>query len=205
MSDVVSQLKSFWDSRYRGSEYAYGTEPNDYLVTQMALIPKGGRVLCLADGEGRNSVFLAENGFQVTAVELSSEGIEKAKRLASQRGVTVTFIEADVNAVEIKPAAWDGIVSIFLHLPRKLRQGLHQRILHGLSPGGVYLYEAYTLDQLGKGTGGPKEPQVLAAPQEGLEDFPPELVHHFFAGERPIHEGPLHSGEGAIAQLTIKN
>lgn len=205
MSDTVLQLKSFWNSRYQGSEYAYGTSPNDYLVTQMALIPKGGRVLCLADGEGRNSVFLAENGFQVTAVELSSEGIEKAKRLASQRGVTVTFVEADVNAVEIKPAAWDGIVSIFLHLPRKLRQALHQRIYAALAPGGVYIYEAYTLDQLGKGTGGPKEPQVLAAPQEVLEDFPQERVHHFFAGERSIYEGPLHSGAGAIAQLTIKN
>lgn len=205
MSDAVRQLKSFWDSRYQGSAYAYGTEPNDYLRAQMALIPKGGRVLCLADGEGRNSVFLADNGFQVTAVELSSEGIEKAKRLARQRGVTVTFIEADVNDVEIKPAGWDAIVSIFLHLPRKLRQGLHQRILQGLAPGGVYLYEAYTLDQLGKGTGGPKEPQVLASPQDVIEDFPRDRVHHFFAGERPIHEGPLHSGAGAIAQLTIKN
>lgn len=205
MSDAVRQLKSFWDSRYQGSDYAYGTEPNDYLRAQMALIPKGGRVLCLADGEGRNSVFLADNGFQVTAVELSSEGIEKAKRLARQRGVTVTFIEADVNDVEIKPAGWDAIVSIFLHLPRKLRQGLHQRILQGLAPSGVYLYEAYTLDQLGKGTGGPKEPQVLASPQDVLEDFPRDRVHHFFAGERPIHEGPLHSGAGAIAQLTIKN
>ncbi len=205
MSDVVTQLKSFWDSRYKGAEYAYGTEPNDYLVSQMGLIPKGGRVLCLADGEGRNSVFLAEQGFQVTAVELSHEGIEKAKRLAEQRGVTVTFIEADVNSVEIKMAAWDGIVSIFLHLPRKLRQVLHQRIVSGLAPGGVYIYEAYTIDQLGKGTGGPKEPQVLAAPNEILDDFPQGRVHHFFVGERPIHEGPLHSGAGAVAQVTIKS
>ncbi len=205
MSDVVTQLKSFWDSRYKGAEYAYGTEPNDYLVAQMGLIPKGGRVLCLADGEGRNSVFLAEQGFQVTAVDLSREGIAKAKRLAEQRGVTVTFIEADVNSVEIKTAAWDAIVSIFLHLPRKLRQALHQRILSGLTPGGIYIYEAYTIDQLGKGTGGPKEPQVLAGPNEILEDFPQDRVHHFFAGGRPIHEGPLHSGAGAVAQVTLKN
>jgi len=127
MSDVVTQLKSFWDSRYKGDEYAYGTEPNDYLVAQMGLIPKGGRVLCLADGEGRNSVFLAAQGFQVTAVELSHEGIEKAKRLAAARGVTVTFIEEDVNSVDIKPGHWDGIVSIFLHLPKKLRQALHSK------------------------------------------------------------------------------
>ena len=205
MSDVVTQLKSFWDSRYKGDEYAYGTEPNDYLVAQTGLIPKGGRVLCLADGEGRNSVFLAAQGFQVTAVELSHEGIEKAKRLAAARGVTVTFIEEDVNSVDIKPGHWDAIVSIFLHLPKKLRQALHSKILLGLAPGGVYIYEAYTLDQLGKGTGGPKEAQVLAEPKAVLEDFPQDRVHHFFAGERPIHEGPLHSGAGAVAQVTIKN
>ena len=205
MSDVVTQLKSFWDSRYKGDEYAYGTEPNDYLVAQMGLIPKGGRVLCLADGEGRNSVFLAAQGFQVTAVELSHEGIEKAKRLAAARGVTVTFIEEDVNSVDIKPGHWDGIVSIFLHLPKKLRQALHSKILLGLAAGCVYIYEAYTLDQLGKGTGGPKEAQVLAEPKAVLEDFPQDRVHHFFAGERPIHEGPLHSGAGAVAQVTIKN
>ncbi len=205
MSDVVTQLKSFWDSRYKGDEYAYGTEPNDYLVAQMGLIPKGGRVLCLADGEGRNSVFLAAQGFQVTAVELSHEGIEKAKRLAADRGVTVTFIEEDVNSLDIKPGHWDAIVSIFLHLPKNLRQALHSKILLGLTAGGVYIYEAYTLDQLGKGTGGPKEAQVLAEPKAVLEDFPQERVHHFFAGERPIHEGPLHSGAGAVAQVTIKN
>lgn len=205
MSDVVSQLKSFWDSRYKGPEYAYGTEPNDYLVAQMGLIPKGGRVLCLADGEGRNSVFLAEQGFQVTAVELSHEGIQKAKRLAEQRGVTVTFIEEDVNAVEIKPGTWDAIVSIFLHLPKKLRQALHAKIVAGLTSNGIYIYEAYTLDQLGKGTGGPKEAQVLAEPKAVLDDFSTDCVLHFFAGERPIHEGPLHSGAGAVAQITIKS
>ncbi len=202
MTDPVAQLRAFWNARYSNTEYAYGTKPNDYLVRQAALIPKGGKVLCLADGEGRNSVYLARQGFQVTAIDLAQEGLAKGKALAEKAGVQVQFMAADVNAFVIEPGAWQGIVSIFLHLPDKLRRALHERCLKGLSPGGVFIFEAYSREQLGRGTGGPKEAHLLPEAQSVRDDFPSAAVIDFFAGDRQIEEGPLHNGIGAVVQLT---
>lgn len=204
MTDPLVQLRAFWNARYEGAEYAYGTAPNDYLVRQSALIPKGGKVLCLADGEGRNSVYLAQQGFQVTAIDLAEQGLEKGKALAQRAGVNVQFIAADVNTFEITPGSWQGIASIFLHLPDALRAALHARCLNGLSAGGIFVFEAYSRDQLGRGTGGPKEAHLLPQASSVRADFPSELIVDFFTGEREIFEGPLHNGVGAVVQLTAK-
>jgi SAM-dependent methyltransferase len=204
LSDPVVQLREFWNARYASAEYAYGTTPNDYLVRQSALIPKGGKVLCLADGEGRNSVYLAKQGFLVTAVDLADEGLAKGRALAKQAGVEVQFVAADVNTFPIEPSAWQGIASIFLHLPDKLRTALHERCLNGLSPGGVFIFEAYSRAQLGRLTGGPKEAHLLPQGQSVRADFPQAAVIDFFDGEREIFEGPLHNGTGAVVQLTAK-
>ncbi len=204
MSEPTAQLRAFWNARYSAPEYAYGTQPNDYLVQQSRLIPKGGRVLCLADGEGRNSVFLARQGFQVTAVDLAEQGLAKGKALAQAAGVELQFIAGDVNAFPIEPNAWQAIVSIFLHLPDKLRRALHARCLQGLTADGVFVFEAYSRDQLGRGTGGPKEAHLLPDAQEVRADFPEPFLIDFFAGEREISEGPLHNGVGAVVQLTAQ-
>ena len=110
----------FWDDRYRSETYAYGVEPNDFLRASAARIPPG-RVLCLAEGEGRNAVFLASLGYAVTAVDLSSEGLRKAERLARERGVTIDVVQADLGEYEPEAGAYAGVVSIFAHLPRAAR------------------------------------------------------------------------------------
>lgn len=143
----------FWDERYRGDDYAYGIEPNDFLRAEAGRIPKG-RVLCLAEGEGRNAVFLASLGYQVTAVDFSTEGLRKAERLATSRGVELTPIEVDLSTFELGEDAWSGIVSIFAHTPAPVRQRVHAAVPRALHTGGTLLLEAYRPEQIMLGTGG---------------------------------------------------
>ena len=189
-----------WDQRYSGEAYAYGTEPNEFLVAMAPRLPLG-RVLCLGEGEGRNAVWLASQGHDVTAADASRVGLEKAERLAVERGVTITTVHSDLAKHEIDPDAWDGIVSVFCHLPPALRAEVHRRCVSGLRSGGVMLLEAYTPRQLGHGTGGPPaaelmmDEETLRAELAGLEFM------HLQECEREIHEGAFHNGLGAVVQV----
>ena len=189
-----------WNQRYDTDEYVYGTEPNDFLKSVVAQIPKGD-VLCLAEGEGRNAVYLAQQGCQVLAVDSSAVGLEKAKKLAATRGVRIDTVVADLADFVIAPNSWDAVVSIFCHLPSTLRQQLHRQVVSGLRAGGVLVLEAYIPEQLKFKTGGPPSvdmmPTLHALKQElaGLEfGYAMEL-------ERDVHEGLLHTGRGAVVQL----
>lgn len=193
-----------WDERYGVDDYIYGTEPNDFLRDMWQKIPKG-RVLCLADGEGRNSVFLAEQGYQVTAVDASGVGIEKGRRLAVERGVEVESIHADLAEFTIEPNHWQGVVSIFAHIPPEARQRIHRQVVEGLVPGGVLVLEAYTPQQLALGTGGPPVPELTM----DIDRLTPELSGLQFEKaeefERDVVEGTHHTGKGAVVQvLAIK-
>ena len=147
-----------WETRYGDSaEYVYGTEPNDHLVEAVANIPVG-RALCIADGEGRNGVYLASLGHEVTSIDLTEAGMAKARRLAAERNVPLSTVVTDVADYDLGTEQWDLIVSIFAHMPPPIRQPLHGRIARALKPGGTFILEAYTPDQIGRGTGGPPVP-----------------------------------------------
>ncbi|MGD0484988.1 MAG: class I SAM-dependent methyltransferase, partial [Gemmatimonadales bacterium] len=136
-----------WDLRYSEPGYAYGTEPNAFLVEVAGRIP-AGPVLSLGEGEGRNAVFLAGLGHDVVAVDASAVGLAKAEALARERGVRLVTHVADLADYPIEPCAWSGIVSIFAHFARPLRSPLHGAVAAGLRPGGVLVLEAYTPRQL---------------------------------------------------------
>lgn len=191
---------SMWDERYGRPEYVYGTEPNDFLRAEAGRIPKG-RVLCLAEGEGRNAVYLAGLGHEVTAVDLSIEGLKKAERLARERGVALTVEQADLAMYVPTPAAYEGIVTIFGHLPAPVRKRLYGMIAASLVPGGVFILEVYRPEQLAFGTGGPKDPTMLPT----LALLREELVGLEFVVanevEREIHEGIFHGGQSATVQV----
>lgn len=188
-----------WNDRYRTDDYIYGTEPNAFLAQHFQSIPKG-RVLCLAEGEGRNAVFLARHGYDVTAVDLSEVGLEKARKLADTHGVRIECIHADLAGFDLGENRWDGIVSIFCHLPPPARRHVHSQISRALKRGGVLLLEAYTPDQLALGTGGPPEAAMMMT-QAGLEDelagLDFELLQEI---EREVVEGTHHTGRGAVVQ-----
>lgn len=200
-SRAIRERNVDWDERYAGDAYLYGTEPNAFLAEQAGHLPTSGSVLCLAEGEGRNAVFLAEQGHAVTAVDASANALAKARRLADDRGVHLETVVADLAGFDLGEAHWSGIVSIFAHTPPALRAALHAEVARALVPGGVFLLEAYTPDQVGRGTGGPGNP-AMTMTLEGLRAELPGLDIEFGQEiEREVHEGQGHSGTGAVVQL----
>jgi SAM-dependent methyltransferase len=190
-----------WDERYGTAGYFYGTEPNEFLREHCSAIRRGGDVLCLAEGEGRNAVFLAQQGFRPVAVDQSAVGLKKAEQLAGERGARIETVVADLDGYRIEPGRWDGIVSIWCHLPAALRAAVHRRVVGGLKIGGVFLLEAYTPAQLRYGTGGPRTADLLptlADLRQELEGL--ELVHAI-ESDRTVHEGGGHTGLSAVVQL----
>jgi cyclopropane fatty-acyl-phospholipid synthase-like methyltransferase len=192
-----------WDERYSTEDYAYGQEPNDFLRENFGQL-KPGSVLCLGEGEGRNAVFLAKQGFEVTAVDLSSVGLEKAQRLAAENGVQITTIHADLNEFTIEPNAWDNIISIFCHVPPSLRKKVHASAAAGLTDGGVLLLEAYTLKQLDFGTGGPPVAEMLMTLESLQQDFRNLEIFQALETKRDVHEGRFHNGRAAVVQLLAR-
>jgi SAM-dependent methyltransferase len=189
-----------WDQRYNEPDYAYGTEPNDFLRAMADRLPPG-RLLSLGEGEGRNAVWLAGQGFSVTAVDSSAVGLDKARRLAAERGVEIATCHADLAEFPIEPEDWDAVVSIFCHLPPALRRQVHRRVVQGLRKGGMLLLEAYTPRQLAFGTGGPPVAELtmdllgLRNELAGLELFHAEEL------ERDVCEGRYHTGRAAVVQV----
>lgn len=189
-----------WDERYSDEEYVYGKDPNDFLANAAGKIPKG-RVLCIAEGEGRNAVFLAQQGYDVVAVDSSAVGLGKARKLAEERGVNIETIVCDLANYDIEPDSLDGVVSIFAHVPPEVRKELHRQIVNGLRSGGVLVLEAYRPDQLKFKTGGPPTAEFMMT----LENLEEELKGlNFDYGvelDRDVVEGKFHTGKGAVVQL----
>ena len=189
-----------WDERYDTSEYVYGTDPNDFLASLIDEMP-GGRTLCIAEGEGRNAVFLAEHGHEVVAVDASAVGLEKARRLAAERGVSIETLVADLSRFEIAPESWDAIVSIFAHVPPAIRKPLHRKIVTGLRSGGMLVLEAYTPEQIKLGTGGPPVAEMTMSLDELRAEFEGLELRHAVELQREVVEGKFHTGRGAVVQL----
>lgn len=197
-------LAEFWNQRYAGAEFAYGTAPNDFLVAMMPRFKPGGELLCLADGEGRNGVWLARQGFAVTSIDISRRGMDKTAQLAVAHGVALKTRVADLSAHDIGCAAWDGIVSIFVHLPPQVRRDLHRRCVAALRPDGIMVFEAYGPGQLGRGTGGPPEAALLPALDDVEQEFPGCQILHRFTGLREVNEGRHHNGIGDVVQIVAQ-
>jgi len=188
-----------WDERYSAEEYVYGTSPNEFLVEKVSCIPKG-KVLSLAEGEGRNAVFLAKEGYSVTAVDASLVGLNKARELAEKNEVVVEFIHADLADYDLGEDKWDGIVSIFCPLPSSLRKELHKKVIPALKQNGVFLLEAYTPDQLKHGTGGGNSVDVMQSKESLVLELAGLKFKHLAELERNVIEGLYHTGIGSVVQ-----
>ena len=200
MTDAPAGNPPIWDERYRTPDHLYGTAPNDFLAQVAGQIP-AGPVLSIADGEGRNGVHLATLGHAVTSVDASSVGLAKARQLAATRSVTIATIVADLADYAIAPGAWSGIVSIFCHLPRPLRQQVHAQVVRGLAPGGLFVFEAYSVKQIGYGTGGPSSVELLLTPDALRSELAGLELLHLAELERDVHEGTAHNGRSVVVQL----
>ena len=162
--------REHWDERYGTEELIWKAEPNRFLVEELdALAP--GRALDVACGEGRNAVWLASKGWRVTGADFSRAGLAKAQRLATDRGVEVTWVEADVVEWQPPTASFDLVVVMYLHLPAEQRRRALAHAAAALAPGGVLLVVGHDTSNLLKGTGGPQDPAVLFGPDEIVQDL----------------------------------
>lgn len=158
----------------------------------------------LGDGEGRNGVFLATQGYSVMSVDWASVGLEKAKALAQEKQVFIKTAVCDLEHFRIEVNSWDGIVSIFCHLPKAVRRKVHREVVEGLKEGGVFLLEAYSPKQIEFGTGGPKQRELLMELNEVLEEIKGLSVELAKETEREVKEGKYHTGRASVIQIIAK-
>lgn len=192
-------LTNTWHERFSSEEYVYGKEPNQFVVETVSMLPKG-KVLCIAEGEGRNAVYLASLGYDVTAWDYAQAGLDKTDQLANEKGVPVKTELRDLADVEWKTEQWDAIVHIFGHLPIDIMERTLSGIQKALKPGGSYVSELYTKEQLRYQTGGPRDEAMLVDPAGLLEKFDGYFIRHFHVGEVNREEGLLHTGTAHVVQ-----
>jgi Tellurite resistance protein TehB len=190
-----------WNIRFQDEDYVYGREPNVFLADIQKKLQLSGDTLAIAEGEGRNAVFLAEQGMKVTAWDYAESGLAKTKKLADSRGVTVSTELVDINDVNWEKDKWDQLVCIFGHFPTDLRKKTLQGVKETIKPGGYYVTEVYSIYQLPYVSGGPKDLDFLYNPEEFLQVFSDWRIIHFFMGEVTRHEGKLHNGLSHVIQF----
>ena len=193
-----------WDERYQTPEYIFGDQPCQWLIMNQHRLPQSGQVLALGDGEGRNGVFLAELGLEVTSVDLSEVGLSKARELAEKRGVSIQTVQADLKHYEITPESQDLIVSIYCHLPDAIRKLVHSRTEEALKPGGLFILEAFNHSQLKYQSGGPKTTDLLYDLDALIGDFQALQILEAFDGLCYLDEGVRHKGLGHIVRLVLQ-
>ena len=202
-----------WEERYSEEEFAYGTEPNDFLKETISSLrfpagTSGKSCLLLADGEGRNGVFMAEQpGLfdQVVSVDYSPVGLEKAAQLAQTRKVHLQTVVADLGDYDLGHEAWDCIVGIFCHVPPPVRDKVLAGIPAALKPGGTLIMECYTPDQIHNGTGGPPVPGPMYSQKLLADAFDQHLlVERNEELERDVVEGKYHTGKASVVQFIGK-
>lgn len=198
--------ETFWNERYAEPAFAYGDTPNAFLMEHASLVRPGSRWFVPGDGEGRNGVALAALGASVTSVDLSEVGAQKARALAAARGTSIDAKVGDLAMWAPDDASYDGVASIFVHLPPATREAFHRRIVRALRPGGVLLLEAFAPAQLAEGllSGGPRVPELLFTTEMLLADFA-GLTHVSLTEERvTLDEGTYHRGPAAVVRAVFR-
>ena len=189
--------KERWNSKYEGTTYIYGKEPTAFLKDKLSLLKKGKAVV-LAMGEGRNAVYLAENGFDVTGVDISEVGIEKCERLAEERGVLVNSIVADLADYDMGTEQYDLITNFYFY-----DKSILPKVIDSLKPGGIFIFETYSRDHPKFSKFGPKNPDYLVKPNELLEIFKSLRILYYEDTVTELDEG-MHKGKAALIRLIAK-
>jgi len=194
-----------WNKRFSTEDFIFGTEPNEWLREQAHVWQRGQRVLCVADGEGRNSVWLAAQGLRVDAFDIAEVGVAKARQLAAARGVDVNYTVADCDNFNYESGAYDGVAAIFVQFADPaMRERLFASILRCLKPGGVLVLQGYTPKQLDYKTGGPPQVSHLyteAMLREAFADFEVLTLRQY---EAELKEGDRHSGISALIGVVAR-
>lgn len=192
---------NYWHKRFSAENYVYGKEANAFLTEFHHKLDITGKALAIAEGEGRNAVYLAEQGMDVTVWDYAQSGLDKTNALANERGVEVATKLVDLNEAAWDKEEWDEIVCVFGHFPLDLRTKTLTSIEKAVKPGGYFLTEVYSHYQLPYKSGGPQNIEFLYRPEEFLTTFADWRIVHFFTGEVTRHEGELHNGLSHVIQF----
>lgn len=194
----------FWNSRFSEPGYVYGTEPNAFLVSQKNYLKPGMKALAVADGEGRNGVWLAQQGLEVLSVDGSEVGLRKVRELAQRRGVTIHTELTDLTEWNWPRNEFDLVAAIFIHFPPESRGRMHEKMLGALKPGGLLLMEAFTPEQLQYKTGGPPIAEMLYTADTLRNDFKGAEILRLEEALTELQEGPGHRGKAAVVRLVMR-
>lgn len=195
---------AFWDERYATPDYVFGTEPNVWLAANEALLKPGMKALVPGDGEGRNGVWLAKRGLDVTGIDASPIGVEKARNLAAAQHVDLEIICADLRDWAVPGPQYDLIVSAFVHLGSTDRAAVHAKYVAALAPGGCLILEGFTPDHLGHGKGGPKLETMMFTKQRLRDDFAALEILQLEALKTDLPASERHGGPAAVIRLLAR-
>lgn len=204
----VSAQGEFWDHKYTEPGFFFGEQPNAWLAAHRSMFKVGQRALVPGDGEGRNGVWLAELGLNVTTVDASRVGAHKATLLAAERGVTIDAQVADLTSWDWPVGAFDVVAAIYLHWPEELRTEMHERMLNALKPGGIMILEGYSRRQLvyraAGSVGGPGDPDMLFEPEDIASDFMDADIEYLDEEQVLLDEGKRHRGPSSVVRLVAR-
>ncbi len=201
-------MKEFWDKRYSNKEFAYGQAPNIFFKEQIDNL-KPGKLLLPAEGEGRNAIYAAKQGWQVDASDISSEGKINADRYASKEQVSINYAVGDFGKTPYAQGSFDAIGLIYAHFSATIKNAYHQMINSYLKPGGTLIFEAFSKNQLELNTinpkaGGPKNLQMLFSIDELKEDFKNYDIQVLEEKKIDLAEGDFHVGKSAVIRFVGK-
>lgn len=194
-------MNVFWDERFSSEGFAFGKEPNEFLAAQSWAFRAGMEALAVADGEGRNGVWLAQQGLNVLSVDFSAVGLEKAKQLARERGVDINTLDIDLLQWDWPRGVFDLVASIFIHFAPGDRERMHLAMLTALKPDGILILVAFTPHQLLFGTGGPPQLELLYTPEMLRRDFAEMDIVELSESVVELNEGIHHRGLASVVCL----
>lgn len=196
----------FWNERFDKEEFIFGKEPNEYLVKCAArYLQKNNKVLCIADGEGRNGVWLAKQGMQVVGFDASDIALAKAKQFAKENQAEVEYLFSDTDSFDWQANTFDAVVAIFIQFADPaMRERIFQNVYQTLKPGGIFILQGYTPKQLDYKTGGPSAIEHLYT-EESIQELAKDFeVLELVSYEKVLNEGARHSGMSALLGLVAK-
>ena len=193
-------MNEFWNQRYSATEFAYGEQPNSFIAEELKKLSPG-KILFPAEGEGRNAVYAAKLGFEVTAFDPSSEGKKKAEMLAASEKVNIDSRLMGYENVDFPRASFDCIVLVFAHMPGSMRNLVHHKLVSCLKPGGKLILEGFSKEQIQKESGGPRSLDFLFSEKELRLDFSEFLSLEIEEREVVLDEGPYHQGPASVIRV----
>jgi len=196
-------MKDKWNNRYSVPEYVYGTEPNEFFKDQLSKLPPG-RLLLPGEGEGRNAVYAAKQGWHVDAFDFSDQAIKKARDLANRNNVHINYTASSYEAYIFPSLIYDAAGLIYTHMPSNIRKLFHRKIIRSLKPGGMIILEAFHKEQINYTSGGPKDVDLLYDEDELTKDFKGLELTILEKTKITLQEGLFHSGDAVVIRMSGK-